>query len=121
MKTLVTFVCVAFIGILAGCAQAISAPLSSVLSWTAPTTFTNGSPITGTITYNIYQGASGAEASVQTGVATTSVTITTGLSAGSTVCFQVTAVVGGVESSRTTEVCETFPAQPNPPTNLTVK
>lgn len=121
MKTFITLICVAILGILAGCAQAISAPLSVALSWTAPTTFTNGSAITGAITYNIYQGASGAEVSAQTGVSATSVTITTGLSAGSTVCWQVTAVVGGVESSRTTEVCETFPAQPNPPTNLTVK
>lgn len=104
-------------------AQTIS-PYSASLSWTAPTANTDGSAITGSLTYNIYQGASGALGAtpVQTGITTTSATITAGLSAGATVCFAVTAVEGGVESAQSAQACKTFPKPvPVSPTGLTVK
>ena len=95
-------------------------------SWTALADFTNGTaiPSSDAITYNIYIGTAGpgSEAStpVQTGL--TAVTVTTsGYAAGQTVCGQVTAVVGGLESVRSNESCKTFPVAPDSPTGLTVQ
>lgn len=101
--------------------QAWAVGPSATLTWVAPTLNTDGTPITLPITYNVYQGASGAEASVQTGVSGLTVTLTAGLADGATVCWQLTTVAGGVESARTNELCQTFPkATPNPPTIVTV-
>lgn len=95
-------------------------------SWTAPADFTNGMaiPSSDTITYNVYIGTAGpgSEAStpVQTGLTAVSVT-TSGYAAGQTVCGQITAVVGGLESARSNEACKTFPVPPDSPTGLTVQ
>lgn len=100
----------------------VAAP-QAVLTWTAPTTNTDGTPITGTLTYNVYQGAKGAEGAtpVQSGLSALTVTITAGLVDGSTTCWQVTAVEGGQESVKSNEACKTFPpATPIAPT-LTVQ
>jgi len=97
---------------------------SAVLSWTAPTTYTNGSLIgSATITYNIYQGLTGQEGTtpVQTNLSATTATITAGLTPGTTQCFEVTALVAGVESAKSNEACKTFaPLVPSAPTSLTV-
>ncbi len=113
--------------VLVGCSsRAQTAVNPATWSWTAPTTFADGTtiPSTDTITYNLYVGTAGksSEAStpVQTGI--TGVTVTTsGYAAGSTVCGEVTAVVAGVESARSNEACKSFSDLPNAPTNLTVK
>ena len=95
-------------------------------SWTAPTTFTDGTtiPSTDAITYNLYVGTAGkgseATTPVQTGITATTVT-TSGYAAGAVVCGEVTSVVNGVESARSNEACKTFPDVPSPPTNNVVK
>lgn len=108
--------------IFAGCvtAQAQAAP-SAALSYTAPATNTDGSAISGTLTYNIYQGLTGALVKVQSAVTGLSVTITTGLTAGTTQCFAVTAVEGGVESAQSNTACVAIPKPiPGVPTQVTI-
>lgn len=106
---------------LLGAASLAGTP-SAVLSWVAPTTFTDGSPLTGTVTYNVYQGPTGAETLTTTGVtALTWSANPASLTAGSSICWTVTAVVGGVESAPSNEVCKSFPKVSSPPSTLTVK
>ena len=83
-------------------------------TWTAPTTNTDGSTITVPLTYNVYEGAKGAEAKTQTGI--TSLTATVALAAGP--CVQVSAVENGNEGALSSEVCLQIP---NAPTNLKVQ
>ena len=104
-------------------------PLSSmaantaVLNWTATTQDDSGATITSPVTYNVYQGVSGAAKTLtQSGVTATTFTATTGLTGGSTVCWEVSAIAGGVEGPHSAEACKTFPvAKPLAPTALTVK
>ena len=113
--------------VLVGCSsRAQTAVNPATWSWTAPSTFADGTtiPSTDTITYNLYVGTAGkaseATTPVQTGITATTVT-TSGYAAGAVVCGEVTAVVNGVESARSNEACKTFPDVPSPPTNLTAK
>ena len=95
-------------------------------SWTAPTTFADGTtiPSTDAITYNLYVGTAGKGSEgttpVQTGITATTVT-TSGYAPGAVVCGELTAVVNNVESARSNEACKTFPDVPSPPSNLTAK
>jgi hypothetical protein len=92
---------------------------SAVLTWTAPTLNTDGTTITGAITYSVYKGATGAETFFTAGITTTATTLAG--TPGTTQCFQVTAVVNGVESAKSNEVCKSFPNPvPAAPTGLTV-
>jgi hypothetical protein len=94
---------------------------SAALLWTAPTTNTDGTAITATLTYNIYQGPSGSLVKVQSGVSGNSATVTTGLTAGSVQCFAVTAIANGVEGPQSNSACVTIPSpSPSAPTNLTI-
>jgi hypothetical protein len=105
-----------------------SAQTSGTVNWaySAPTQFTDGTaiPSTATITYNLYVGTAGpgseAAAPVQTGIRFTSA-ITSGYTAGETVCGFVTSVVNGFESPHSPEACGTFSEVPGAPTNLTLK
>ncbi len=114
------------IGIGALALHAQSASNSATWSWTAPTTFVDGTsiPSADAITYSLYVGTAGkgseATTAVQTGVSADTVT-TSGYAAGAVVCGEVTSVVNGVESGRSNEACKTFPDVPNPPTNNAVK
>lgn len=95
---------------------------SVTLTWTAPTQNTDGTAITQSLTYNVYQGPKGAEAAtpVATGVTALTWSGTAGLQPGTTVCWEVTAQDSGGESAKSAEVCKTFaPSVPNPPSNLT--
>ena len=119
--------CVGAVAALSACSsRAQTAVNPAVWSWTAPTTFADGTaiPSTDAITYNLYVGTGGkgseATAPVQTGITATTIT-TSGYAAGAVVCGEVTAVVNGVESARSNEACKTFPDVPSPPTNLTAK
>ena len=119
--------CVGAVAALSACSsRAQTAVNPAVWSWTAPTTFADGTaiPSTDAITYNLYVGTAGkgseATTPVQTGITATTVT-TSGYAAGAVVCGEVTAVVNGVESARSNEACKTFPDVPSPPTNLTAK
>jgi fibronectin type 3 domain-containing protein len=108
--------------VLAACSVASSATLSATLTWTAPTTNADGTPISGALTYDVYQGASGAETKVASGVTGTTWAASTGLVAGATVCWKVTAVnAAGVEGGASNEACKSFPETPSAPTNLTVQ
>lgn len=100
---------------------------TATISWTPAVTRADGSTLTGTPFFNLYQGPSGAEVKVLSGLTTPSVVVTTGLPSGSTVCFAVTQVEAatGLESSLSIEACKTFPAlppsPPSPPTGVQVK
>ena len=128
MRNLIALVaCIAAALVLSACSsRAQTAVNTADWSWTAPTTFTDGTtiPSTDAITYNLYVGTAGkaseATTPVQTGLTTTTVT-TSGYAAGTTVCGEVTAVVNGVESARSNEACKSFPDLPSAPTNVTVK
>lgn len=94
-----------------------AAPLSAVLSWPPSTTRTDGTPITGPVTFTVYQGPSGAEVKTFSWILGSTLTVTTGLASGTTVCWQVTETetATGLESARTPENCKTFPAVATPP------
>ena len=99
-------------------AQSVSTAVN--LGWTAPTANTDGSKITGTLAYNVYQGPSaGPFVKALTGLTGTSATITS-LAAGT--CFAVSAVetLGktSTESALTTTACAIVPD--SPPGGLTV-
>lgn len=109
--------------VLAACSLASSAQPSVTLTWTAPTMYTDGTPIPATqaITYIINQGPSGQEAKFAEGVSGTTWTSTSGLSPGTKMCWTVIAVDAqqGTQSVPTNEVCKDFaPLTPNPPGNL---
>lgn len=123
MKNITTFLPLALVSL-----GAIAAPNQAVLSWTAPTTHTDGTPIGGTetLTYTVYQGLQGQpKVKGPTGIAGLTVTISSGLLSNRTYCWELTATSSAdpsIESARSIEVCKTFPASPpEPPTNLTVR
>ncbi len=103
-------------------APAQSAVNAATWSWTAPTTFVDGTtiPSTDAITYNAYVGTSGTGSEpttpTVTGVTTTSYT-GSGYKPGSVECATFTAVVNTIESSHSNEACKTFPDVPSAPTN----
>jgi hypothetical protein len=98
----------------------------AVLTWTAPANYVNadgtvGAPIVGTPSYNVYQGAQGATKS-KVGSASAVTYTATGLTQGTTVCWQVSAVLAGQESALSNEACKTFPLlAPGAPTSLKVQ
>lgn len=114
------------IALLAVCAVVYAAVTASV-SWTAPTTNTDGSKITGAITYNLYSGATATAlpftAVVQKGMSNTLTQVMSGLTAGVQTCFAATAVVATIESAQSTPTCYTPAAAtltPSPPGKVTV-
>jgi len=92
------------------------------VTWTAPTKKEDGSLIAGTLTYQLYSGVSGKEVKLGVPVTASPYIVTTGIPApGQTLCFQVTAILNGVESVRTPEACVTIPyPRPVSPTQITV-
>jgi hypothetical protein len=82
----------------------------SVLTWTAPTQYTDGTtiPSTDTLTYNVYEGVStGSEVLIASGV--TALTYTTATVKG---CWKVSAVAAGGEGPTSVEVCKRVPKAP---------
>lgn len=79
------------------------------LTYAAVSQTVDGDPVTGAVTYNVYQGAKGAanKTKVKTGLTALTSTVT-GLPTGET-CFNVTAqtVVNG-ESAFSQEACKSF-------------
>lgn len=88
---------------------------TEVLNWNAPTGVVGGGAIAGTLTYNVY--LVGNATPIATGLLATTFT-TAPLTAG-TPCWDVTAVLNGVESAPSAQFCATVQAAPNPPTGLT--
>lgn len=82
---------------------AVQAAEPAVISFTAPTKYSDGSDIpTGTqMSFNIYQGLQGQVKVKIATITTTGTTVTTGLVPGSTYCFAATAVIAGVEGAQT--------------------
>jgi len=80
------------------------------LAWSAPTENVDGSAIVAPLTYNVYRSHNGAayKLTVHAGISTTKATISN-VTAGATECFEVTAIEGGVESSRSLPSCITVP------------
>lgn len=104
--------------------------VAATVSWVAPTTNVDGSPITQALTYRVYGGTQGGAKSLLATVTQTSAQIT--VAGGQTWCAEVTAGVtvpatppatGTVllESARSSETCKFIPASPpNAPTNVTI-
>lgn len=79
------------------------------LTWTAPTKYTDGSNITGTISYRV---TSGTLSQTATATALDWQNATPGQ------CFTVSAIVGGIESDQSNPAC--LSAKPNAPASITV-
>lgn len=81
---------------------------TAVISFQAPTTYVDGSAVTAgtSVSYNVLQALQGATKVKVATITQTSTTITTGLVAGSTYCFAVTAVIAGQESAPSNESCK---------------
>lgn len=94
------------------------------LTWTAPTTRTDGSALSGAVTYKVYRGTSAAAvASATTPIGTATGTTYTDASAPSGTQFYAVATVdaSGAESVKSNAVSVVIPvAPPSPPTGLTV-
>ncbi len=88
-----------------------TAPAASI-TFTAPTTNTDGTALTGTVTYDLFQGsASGAEKLVASGLSGSPIAVNTGLVDGTSIYWYVEAVnSAGNASAPSNEVCKTFPA-----------
>jgi hypothetical protein len=101
----------------AAAAQSVS------LNWGAVTQDANGAPLTGSVSYNIYQGTKGQVTKTKvTSSVTTTAALTSALFSGKEVCWNVTTVVGADESVYSNEACKTFPAaKPKAPANLSAE
>jgi len=101
---------------LAGAATCVAgtsgAAPTATLTWTAPTTNTDGSAIATPLSYNLWQGtSSGGETQVATGITSTTDTINTGLADSTTAYFEIVVVdAHGNMSAKSNEVCKSFPA-----------
>jgi hypothetical protein len=117
-----SFACLALSLIaLPGLAQ--TAP-TATLTWSAPTTYSDGTaiPSTVTVTYNIYQGTSATTLTkVAAGVTAVTDSITTGLADGTTYYWAVTAVAGGLEGAQSNVASKVFASVAPGVVTLTVK
>jgi hypothetical protein len=93
---------------------------SHIVSWTAPTLYADGTPLTEPVTYNLYQMISGSWVKVSANIAglTTTVILTQGLQQ-----FEVSAVTADGRESATSAVASITAVAPLPaaPTNVTIK
>lgn len=103
-------------------AAAYAAPPQTTVTWTAPTTNTDSTVISGPITYQLYVGASGQEVAYGKPVSASPYVLANPAPVpGSNVCAQITAIVAGVESARTLETCVKIPLPvPSPPGKVTI-
>lgn len=113
-------------------ASAQSAPppttATATITYVAPTKNTDGSAITGAITYNIYAAVQGATpVKIGSGITGPSYVFTTPLTsvpaAGVTECFALTSVVAGFESVLSSPLaCKLIaaPLIPNGPSSITI-
>lgn len=75
------------------------------VTWSAPTQHTDNTPITGALTYNLYQGNVGAAPVLkQAGIVGLTVT-RSGMPTSPQQCFTVSAVEGGKEGPQSASVC----------------
>lgn len=108
----------------AACAHAQAAPNKATITFVAPATRLDGTPITGALSYNVYQGVGPGTAKTKVGtITTTSTVIQTGLLSSTNYCWQVTAFEGasGPESAMSNEGCKAFGASPPGTVTITVQ
>lgn len=86
------------------------APVANI-TFVAPTTNSDGSPLMLPLTYNVYQSAtSGLEVKVSGGLKLSPISMTTGLTPRTTYYFKISVTdAAGNESALSNEVCKTFP------------
>ena len=110
-----------FLGILLTLFASVATAGSATLTWTAPLTNTDNSPLIGPVTYSVYEGASGVSKNLVVSGLTGLTYTVGGLVGGSKPCFVVVDVVAGILSAASNETCTIVPLPtPNPPTGLTV-
>ena len=98
---------------------AIFAPLAlaqssntATITFTAPTTLADGTalPAGSVLSYNVYQGEQGAAKTMVANIKGSPGSVTTGLATGKVYCFQVSAVLNGIEGQLSNEACKSFVA-----------
>lgn len=121
MKKLVILFALLLASITSVFAQAV--PNKATITFTAPPTHSDGTPITAALSYNIYQGVGVGSSKTKVGtITTTTGVINTGLLSSTTYCFQVTVFEGtGPESAMSNEACKTFAASPPGTVTITVQ
>lgn len=87
---------------------------SATITFTPPTTNTDGSPLALPLTYNLYQSlTSTTEVKTASALSGSPIAVSTGLTAKTTVYWKVSVTdANGLESTLSAEVCKTFPASP---------
>jgi hypothetical protein len=85
------------------------------LTFTPPTTNSDGTPLTLPITYSVFQGTtSGGEVKVGSGLSGSPIVLNTGLVVGATYYVYLEVADSNGVSVPSNEVCKTFPAAPPP-------
>lgn len=107
------------------CATGVKgAPPTASITFTAPTTNADGSPIVAaseSLTYNLYQGtASGAEVKVASGLVGSPIAVSTGITSSNTYYWYVTVSNSGGESAPSNEGCKMFPTSPPGTVTITI-
>lgn len=89
-------------------AVAQAADNDATITFTAPTTYTDGTPIpAGTVlSYNVYQGLKGGIKGKVSTITSLTTLITTGLVPGNDYCFEVSVLANATESARSGEGCK---------------
>src|SRR5208282_5540957 len=84
---------------------------TATITFTAPTTNTDGTPIATPLTYTLYQGTTaGGETKLQSGLTGSPVTINSGLTDGTSFYWYIVVVdAKGNISAASNEVCKAFP------------
>lgn len=96
---------------------AIPVGSSATFNWAAPTTFTDGTTISGAITYSIYSVGGANPVLLQAGL-TSPTSTRTNLSAG-TPCYAITSTVNGAESVLSQTIALLVAEVPGPPKTVT--
>jgi hypothetical protein len=115
MRKLISIIALSLVALVAQAQAAPTATVALNINWTPPTLNTDGSAITGALTYNLYQGPK-AGPFVKVGNPITGTTTVVTSTTGGT-CFEVTAVEalspsGTAESLPVGPVCMIEPAAP---------
>lgn len=95
---------------------------TATITFSAPTTRTDGSSISGALTYEVYQGLKGAAKVKVATISSTTSTISTGLVSGNEYCWDVVAVEAAnpAPSAHSAEACKAFALAPPNTVTITV-
>jgi hypothetical protein len=104
VKRLIAALLLSFVGI-----ASAQTPRQAVITFAAPTARTDGSAITGALSYEVRQGLKGAAKTKVGTITATTATITSGLAGGSEYCWEVVAIeAGNGQSVPSSEACKAF-------------